>query len=226
MVQDTYTRPQRPRRLSRTALQRLRQPLDVDLVSERTADDGTMLRYLAGWRAIEQANAIFGPDRWGAELVGEVAYRQLPGAAGRGHGPLPGFYTATVRVAVDGCLPHCDVGTSVVVEQTAEAHAVAYKAAVTDALKRGLRHLGAQFGNELSAGFEGVPIPEAVAPPEELRLRLLEIAASAGADEARTREWVAQRYGCPLENLEGLPLLSAVAALSRGLGRRTGAQAA
>lgn len=226
MVEHTDPRTPRPRRLSRTALARLRQPLDAALVAERTTDDGTVLRDLAGWRAIEQANAIFGPDRWGAELVGDVAYRQLPGGTARGRSAPPGFYTATVRVAVDGCLPHGDVGTGVVTEHTAEAHAVACKAAVTDALKRALRHLGTQFGSQLSAGFEGVPIPEAMAPPEELRLRLLEIAASAGADEARTRKWVAQRYGCPLESLEGRPLLNAVAALSRGLGRRTGAQAA
>lgn len=226
MAEVNGQRPQRPRSLSRAALQRLRQPLDASLVSERTTDDGEVLRYLEGWRVIEQANAIFGYDRWGAELVGEVAYRPLSGGNGRGRSTPAGVYMATVRVTVDGCLPHSDVGTSVVAEHTAEGHATACKSAVTDALKRALRHFGSRFGNELYRGLEGVPLPEASAPPEELRRQLLEIAASAGSDETRTREWVAQRYGRPLDELEGRPLLSAVTALSRGLDRRNGAQAA
>lgn len=226
MAEVNGTRPQRPRSLSRTALQRLRQPLDAALVSERTTDDGEVLRYLEGWRVIEQANAIFGHDRWGAELVGEVAYRPLPGGNGRGRSTPAGLYAATVRVTVDGCLPHSDVGTSVVAEHTAEGHATACKAAVTDGLKRALRHFGSRFGNELYRGLEDVSLPEASAPSEELRRQVLEIAASAGSDETRTREWIAQRYGRPLDELEGRPLLNAVTALSRGLDRRNGAQAA
>ena len=132
----------RPSRLSRTALRQLRQPLDAALVSERTTDDGEVLRYLEGWRVIEQANAIFGYDRWGAELVGEVAYRPLSGGNGRGRTVPGGLYTATVRVTVDGCLPHSDLGTGVVSEHTAEGHATACKSAVTDGLKRALRHFG------------------------------------------------------------------------------------
>ena len=66
----------------------------------------------------------------------------------------------------------------------------------------------------------------ASAPSEDLRRQVLEIAARAGSDETRTREWVTQRYGCPLDELEGRPLLNAVSALSRGLDRRNGARAA
>ena len=91
------------RRLSRAALEQLAQPLPPELVSERTTEDGEVLRYVEGWRAIEQANAVFGHDRWGAEVVGEVAYRPLP-AGDRGNGPA-GIYTATVRVAARGCPP-------------------------------------------------------------------------------------------------------------------------
>ena len=219
MAEPNGTRPPRPRRLSRIALQRLRQPLDPELVSERTTEDGEVLRYLEGWRVIEQANAIFGHDRWGAELVGEVAYRLLP-ANGRGRGAPAGVYTATVRVTVDGCLPHSDVGAAAVTEHTAESHATACKAAVTDGIKRALRHFGARFGLTLAQ------IDETPGDPEELRRQVLEIAASAGSDETRTREWVAQRYGRPLDELEGRPLVNAVSALSRGLDRRNGTQAA
>jgi len=141
MAEPNGQRAPRPRRLSRAASQRLKQPLDPELVSERTTEDGTVLRYLEGWRVIEQANAIFGHDRWGAELVGEVLYRPLrPNGGARS--ATAGFYTATVRVTVDGCLPHSDVSTGLVGEQSAEGHAVACKAAVTDGLKRALRHFG------------------------------------------------------------------------------------
>ncbi len=216
-------RGQRPRRLSRAALEALRQPLAPELVSERTTDDGEVLRYLEGWRVIEQANAIFGHDRWGVELVGEVAYRAVP-AAGRPRAEAAGLYTATVRVTVDGALPHADVGVGIVAEPTPEAHATAYKAAVTDALKRAFRHFGPQFGGDLARGAEGTPAADD--PPDELRRRVLDIAARAGSDEARTREWISQHYGCPLEELDGRPLAHAVAALSRGLERRNGHHAA
>lgn len=219
MAEPNGARSPRPRRLSRAALQRLRQPLDAELVSERTTEEGEVVRYLEGWRVIEQANAIFGHDRWGAELVGEVAYRPIP-ANGRARGAPAGMYTATVRVTVDGCLTHSDVGTGVVAEHTADGHAVAYKASVTDGIKRAFRHLGAQFGGDLAS------TDKLIGDPEELRRQVLEIAASAGSDETRTREWVAQRFGRPLEELEGRSLVNAVSALSRGLDRRNGAKAA
>ncbi len=138
-------------------------PLDPGLVSERTTGHGEVLRYIEGWRAIELANAVLGHDRWGAELVGGVTCRELPEAAGGG--TPPALYTATVRVTARGCPPHSDVGTAVAEDHSAEAHAVAVKAAVTDALKRALRHFGARFGNGLSAA-EGGPalVPPAAEP--------------------------------------------------------------
>ncbi len=224
MDENTRRRPARPRRLSRGAKRRLRQPLDAELVSERTTEHGEVLRYIEGWRAIEQANAVFGHDRWGAELVGEVACRELPATGG---GDVPAaLYTATVRVTVDGCRPHSDVGTAVASEPTAEGHAVAAKAAVTDALKRALRHFGERFGNGLSAALDGSVLAPSAVEADELRRRVLEIAAGAGADEERTRAWVEQRYGRPLAELDAGSLLACVDALSRGLHRRNGARAA
>ena len=204
-------------------LQALERPLAAELVAERTNEHGEVLRYLEGWRAIEQANAIFGPDHWGAEVVGDIAYRPLPPSSEGDDGP--GVYMATVRVAVDGCRPHSDVGTAVITEQTAEGHAVACKAAVTDGLKRALRHFGERFGNGLSAAV----IDRALPPDAEadgLRHRVLEIAAAAGADEMRTRDWIEKRYGRPLDALSGQSLLDAVDARSRGLHRRNGARSA
>ena len=218
-------RAARSRRLSRAALEQLAQPLPPELVSERTTEDGKLLRYLEGWRAIEQANVVFGHDGWGAEVVGEVAYRPLPAGDHGGTAPA-GIYTATVRVTVRGCPPHGDVGTAVARNQTAEEHAAAPKAAVTDGLKRALRHFGARFGNGLGAVPGGAAPRAASARPDELRHRVLEIAAGAGAGEERTRAWVEQRYGRPLAELDAGSLLACVDALSRGLHRRNGAQAA
>ena len=172
MDEITRRRPPQPGRLSRAALGRLKQPLPPELVSERTTEHGEVLRYIEGWRAIEQANAVFGHDRWGAELVGEVT------------------------------------------------------AAVTDALKRALRHFGERFGNGLGAVEGGSVLAPSAVEPDELRRRVLAIAASAGADEARTRAWVEQRYGRPLAQLDAQALLACVDALSRGLHRRSGQRAA
>lgn len=217
MAEPGGPRPTRPSSLNRDAKRRLREPLDDLLVAERTNDAGEVIRYLEGWRVIEQANAIFGVDRWGAEVIGEVAYRPFPGG-GRGRAPAGGLYTATVRVTVDGCLPHSDVGVGVLDEHTAEAHATAYKTAVTDALKRALRHLGDQFGNRLSAGVDDTDGSEGAV--DELRRQVIAIAADAGTDEAQIRAWVTQRYGRPLEELDARSLLHAVRACSRALERR------
>jgi DNA recombination protein Rad52 len=222
MAEVNDQRPQRPRRVSPAALRQLRQPLDQALVSERTADDGQVLQYLEGWRVIAQANAIFGHGRWGAELVGEVVHRPIIANWRARNGPSVGIYTATVRVSVDGCPPHSDVGVATITDQTAEAHANAYKAAVTDALKRAFRHFGDQFGNRLSAGSDESQPLAADDSPEELRCKVLEISARAGSDEARTRDWVAQRYGQPLDELDARPLLDAIGTLNRGLDRRNG----
>ena len=119
------------------------------------------------------------------------------------------------------------MGTAAARNQTAQEHAAASKAAVTDGLKRALRHFGARFGNGLGAVPGGdIAGVGAGAAPGELRRRVLEIAASAGSDEARTRAWVEQRYGRPLAELDAPSLLTCVDALSRGLHRRNGARAA
>jgi len=215
------THAPQPRRLSTATKRKLRQPLAPEHISEREGDDGAV-RYLEGWRAIQLANAIFGEDRWGAEVVGEVTYRPIPQTGRRSATPVLGIYTATVRVTVDGCAAHSDVGTGSVDEQTADAHATAYKTAVTDGLKRALRHYGAGLGNELSAALGGSPAPDLTTDTEPLRREVIAIAERAGSDEARTREWVAEKYGCPLDELDAGRLQDAVTRLARGLDRRNG----
>jgi len=225
MAAERTNAPQ-PRRLSTATKRRLRQPLAPEYISERETGDGTV-RYLEGWRAIQLANAIFGEDRWGAEVVGEVTYRPIPQTGRRNATPVLGIYTATVRVTVDGCGVHSDVGSAAVEEQTQEHHATACKAAVTDALKRALRHFGAGFGNDLSATLDGTDVVGPAVDAEPLRREVIAIAARAGSDETRAREWVAEKYGCPLDELDARRLQDAVTRLARGLDRRNGhAQAA
>ncbi len=225
MAAEQTNAPQ-PRRLSTATKRKLRQPLAAEHISEREGADGTV-RYLEGWRAIQLANAIFGEDRWGAQVVGEVTYRPIPQTGRRNATPVLGLYTATVRVTIDGCPSHSDVGAAAVEEQTPEHHANAYKAAVTDGLKRALRHLGAGLGNELSARVDRTDDTCPAIDSEPLRREVIAIAERAGSDEARTREWVAEKYGCPLDELDARRLQDAVRRLARGLDRRNGhAQAA
>jgi DNA recombination protein Rad52 len=221
----------------------LGQPLDPLVVSERETRDGRLVQYIEGWAIINQANRIFGFDSWGAEVVGEVAYRPLslldPDA---GEALAVGMYTATVRVTVRGCPPKADVGCAFVAEDTPEAHEAAYKGAVTDALKRALRHFGDQFGNRLYdrgngldampalSESEGTPQPSAPAPPgtaspakvEEMRGKVLELSARLGVDEDKALAWVQKRYGQPLDALSAEQVADAVRSLADELNRRNG----
>jgi len=241
MADSNGQRPARPRRLSRRAIAELKKPLDETLVSERTNDGGDLVRYLEGHTVIEQANSIFGFDAWGAEVVGEVAFKALRFDSGPDGTQAVGMYAATVRVRVVGCPPHSDVGCAFVADRSPDAYATAYKAAVTDALKRSLRHFGSRFGNDLYQRRDDQTLGTADGPPggehvadeltaeqsEELRRQVLTLASQGGTDETNTREWVSTRYGCTLDELDGRPLQDAVGRLSAGLNRRNGhAQAA
>ena len=86
-------------------------------------------------------------------------------------------YTATVRLHVPGVPPRTDVGFRVVAEESAQGHETAYKGAVTDALKRALRTLGAQFGNDLG-GNGGTGATDTWAA--SLRQTLLALGAQQG----------------------------------------------
>jgi len=116
------------------------------------------------------------------------------------------MYTATVRVAVRGCPPKADVGCSFVSQDTPEAHEAAYKGAVTDALKRGLRHFGDKFGLRLydrRSGLDAIPVlsrslersegtPQPSAPPSPAKVEDM-VAGSSSSRRAstwtRARPW-------------------------------------
>lgn len=187
----------------------LAQPLDPALVSERELRDGRLIQYIEGRVAINQANRIFGPDGWGAEVVGDVVYRPATLIDPVTDAPAAvGMYTATVRVTARGCPPKADVGCAFVADETPEAHEAAYKGAVTDALKRALRHFGDQFGNGLydRRNVTDTPAPRPAAPAsparvEEMRQKVLDLSQRLGVDEAKTRAWAEKRYGRTLDEL-------------------------
>jgi DNA repair and recombination protein RAD52 len=205
----------------------LAQPLDPVLVSEREGRDGRVFPYIEGWLVINQANRIFGHDGWGAEVVGDVSYRSLSAADPTSSGsPALGMYTATVRVTARGCPARSDVGCAFVAEETTEAHETACKGAVTDALKRALRQFGDQFGNSLydrRYAFDVSPRRTPSASParlEDMRRKVLDLSERLGADEAKARAWVEERYGQPLDELSAEDLADAVRSLAEDLNRR------
>ena len=215
----------------------LAQPLDHALVSERELRDGRLLQYIEGWVVINQANRIFGHDGWGAEVVGDVAYRPLSLVDPVTDTPAAvGTYTATVRVTARGCPPKADVGCGFVAEETPEAHEAAYKGAVTDALKRALRHFGDQFGNGLydrrnavDAAASRPVTPASPARPclpadrlDAMRHKVLDLSQRLGVEEAKARASVEERYGRPLDELGEEHLAAAVRALADQLNRRNG----
>jgi DNA repair and recombination protein RAD52 len=222
--------------LPRRVLALLAQPLDPALVSEREARDGRLLQYIEGWAAIQQANRIFGHDGWGAEVVGEVSYRPIILVDSTSDAPpTAGMYTAVVRVSVRGFPPRSDVGCAFVTEETPEAHEVAYKGAVTDALKRALRHLGEQFGlglYERRSAVDATSPKRAMSPRrngsspklDSMRRKVLELSGRLGVDEQRARAWVEQRYGRALEAMAEQELADAVRSLAEQLNQRNGAR--
>ena len=208
----------------------LAQPLDLAFVSERELRDGRLIQYIEGWAVINQANRIFGHGGWGAEVIGDVAYRPVSLVD-----PLTdaqsavGMYSATVRVTARGCPPKADVGCGFVAEETPEAHEAAYKGAVTDALKRALRHFGDQFGNGLydrrNVADGATPRPATPASPAKLkgmRGKVLDLSQHLGVDETKARASVEKRYGLPLDEMGEEQLAAAIRALADLLNRRNG----
>lgn len=124
----------------------LKAPLVSSHVKQRS-QAGRSLSYIEGWHAIDEANRIFGFDRWDRKLenlgvLGEP--RQV-------EGKWRVAYMATVRICV-----WVDAGTPIVRDGTGygsgidkdlgQAHESAIKEAETDAMKRALMTFGNPFG--------------------------------------------------------------------------------
>ncbi len=201
--------------LSPTVAQQLDAPLDPSLVAQRKGRAGHTFPYLPGRVAIAQANRLLGYGGWGYDLVGAVTPRDITTRdAQTGAVEHATAYTATVRLHVPGVPPRTDVGFRVVAEESAQGHETAYKGAVTDALKRALRTLGAQFGNDL-AGDGGNGAADTWAA--SLRQTLLALGAQQGFDAAQVRTAVRQRLGQDLDAVPAAKLLPLVEGAARKL---------
>lgn len=153
--------------------------LDKDLnpllISERKGGGGSTLKHIEGHNAIDQANRIFGYGNWGYRVISCKPINLIDPASGEAIGVT---YEAEVELQVKGCIPVSDVGQQACAvwnvedvvmsrrkkendgpvlpweKQNAQrtivdAHEVARKGAVTDAMKRALRTFGSQFANGL-----------------------------------------------------------------------------
>ncbi|SRR5260221_525838 len=118
-------------------LEDLAKPLNQSLIKERPGPGGKQLKYITGKTAIDTANKIFGMGKWGYRVLSKS--REVVGDKE--------YYTADVELYVLGCpFPFPGEGEGIPLNNTPEQHAKARKEAVTDALKRALRHFGDQFG--------------------------------------------------------------------------------
>ena len=205
--------------LAPTITQQLDAPLDPSLVAQRKGRAGHTFPYLPGRVAIQQANRLLGYGGWGYDLVGAVTPRDITTRdAQTGAVAHATAYTATIRLHVPGMPPRTDVGFQVVAEESAQGHETAYKGAVTDGLKRALRTLGAQFGNDL-AGDGGNGGTDTGAAP--LRQTLLALGAQQGFDAAQVRAAVRQRLGQDLDAVPAAKLLPLVEGAARKLAPTT-----
>ena len=131
--------------------------LDPDHIKTRQ-QQGTRLSYIEGWRAIDEANAIFGFDAWcretiGMHLLSEGSYKKRNGGEG-----YQASYYAKVRVTVtagDLVVVRDGTGYGSGYGQTTspgDAHESAIKEAETDAMKRALMTFGNKFASLVWSG--------------------------------------------------------------------------
>lgn len=129
---------------SQTQIDALKAPLNSKNVRQRD-QAGRKLSYIEGWKAIEEANRIFGFDAWDREttdirLLGERVVADKNRIA----------YMARVRITVraNGALiirDGCGYGSGID-KDIGQAHESALKEAETDAMKRALMTFGNPFG--------------------------------------------------------------------------------
>lgn len=174
--------------LSDEQIELLNQPLDPKRFKTRAGGGGSTLTYLAGFDIIDTANRIFGYGSWGFDIISNEAQNVLDE-----NGQIVGtYYAARVKLSVYGCLPITEEGVCAV--QNArnpraliDAHDMARKGAITDAMKRAFRCFGNQFGNPLydkdfatsdnidhtgdkpQAKQAARPAPQPVTPPTPIR---------------------------------------------------------
>lgn len=125
----------------------LKAKLDSTVVKTRQ-QAGRSLSYIEAWKAIEEANRIFGFDGWHRETVSIMKIAEVQRDVGKSN-PKPGWgvgYMAKVRVTVGDIVREgTGCGSGIDVDLVA-AHESAVKEAESDAMKRALMTFGNPFG--------------------------------------------------------------------------------
>lgn len=159
--------------------------LDPANVKER-AQAGRKLSYIEGWKAIDEANRIFGFDAWTSETTEIRCVAENPRKIGnQAKDGWSVSYIAKVRVIVSGIIRE-GVGSGHGIDvDLGLAHESAIKEAETDARKRSLMTFGNPFGlalydkTQASVGVdEPKPARKAVANDTPSLERQAEIADS------------------------------------------------
>jgi len=130
--------------LDKGIVAKLEEPFDESRVKSKKVPGRPDASYLESYDVIKKANEVFGYGGWGTRIANQGIHE----AGGKT------VCVVTLEVTVEGCLPREDVGVVVAAQKqggplTAEALETAIKGAVSDALKRAMRHFGTQFGNDL-----------------------------------------------------------------------------
>ncbi|GAA5874192.1 hypothetical protein JCM3774_006760 [Rhodotorula dairenensis] len=124
----------------------LNKTLGADYIASRQGGGGSKLNYLEGWRAINLANDVFGFNGWFTDIKYlEADFVDYDPASERWHVGV----TAIVRVRLQDGASHEDVGYGKMENCRSKGEALdkSKKEAVTDGLKRALRHFGKLLGN-------------------------------------------------------------------------------
>ena len=124
----------------------LKAPLSSSLVKSRK-QGGRDVSYIEGWKAVEEANRIFGFDGWTRETVEIKCVSEGERSIGKGGDTGYGVtYIVKVRVMVGSiCREGCGAGHGID-RDLGQAHESAIKEAETDAMKRALMTFGNPFG--------------------------------------------------------------------------------
>jgi DNA repair and recombination protein RAD52 len=123
----------------------LNRKLGPEFISKRKGPGYNSVQYLEGWKAINLANDIFGPNGWSTELKEfKVDYID-----DNKHGSICLGLSCIVRVILKDGTFHEDVGYGSI--ENCKSKAMAFdkckKEAFTDGMKRALRQFGNALGN-------------------------------------------------------------------------------
>lgn len=163
-------------------------PLNRAHVKSRN-QGGRGVSYIEGWRAIDEANRIFGFDGWTRETIEIKCVSEREREIGAQKKPGWGVsYTAKVRIVGAGVVREgVGAGHGIDVD-CGQAHESAIKESETDAMKRALMTFGNPFGLALYDKEQAN-----VAEPEDeskARFKAETLAAiSVYSDDAKLLEW-------------------------------------